>query len=513
MTACTSIDPVESAPTVSNAPEITSFDPYSTEVGKLCSAEDDIKIHDDVFIKDSFTNDFSMFYSNPFPDLVLDSSYVIPSLEDSTFYIADDNFFNDPKEDTYLNGYSYSELLNDDQGRYELFDHFYDDLILYNRDITVLYGEDNRETFGPFAMGIRYKNSYLKKAIEEGLTSISQEDIMGLGYFKAGREYIIAIPNEEGQYHEVAINIYPYYGQSLIYLEYHDVQPDPYYFISPYDMSSDLSFEVIERNKQAIFSANSTMAGNYQDLDYDNLKDPEAYVYDDVLFSDVYPLDETYIQYPDVLYGSFNVINDQKATSLEPETFMLDTMLFSPGKYYGMTPHTGRLSMAMYIEDYDDSWSDNIFGIDHTTTDEPITIDEVLNHLADDNILYLDRVSVYHLEGDDKIITENDYVGNYYGGYEGYVGIGVRYKDSYLKEVLAGNVSKYNELVTDIDYYHITKARSYKIATIPNVGVIMPDEEPIQIDLLAYKGGTLIRFKNYYEANFFSDVDLDELMS
>ena len=136
-------------------------------------------------------------------------------------------------------------------------------------------------------------------------------------------------------------------------------------------------------------------------------------------------------------------LEDYDINNIEDEAFLIE---------YWLIP-SRQFSDDFYLKDYDDTWIKELDdSLDqesymHDINDEgiDIKIDDILNGLGDETILYNDLIQI-SCEG--KPLYESDTWNNH---------IGIRYKKSYLKDVLGGDI-KMGKVVSEPMYSLIYKA-------------------------------------------------------
>ena len=183
--------------------------------------------------------------------------------------------------------------------------------------------------------------------------------------------------------------------------------------------------------------------------------------------------------------------NDMPIDWFEDETFVIDSWV----------PMSSQFTDDFYLDDYDDTWLDeyiNFYQKDdeayfaeygsypwaHDLNEDGLYIDihEILNSFNDDTILYDDTGDFYGEDCDNDSHDIN----------------GIRYKDSYLSEVLKGDITPLIERTSDPEI-----SRFYKTITDPDDDSFV---DYITIGLKGYKDGTDI-----YVSCYMSDTSRESL--
>lgn len=509
------------------------------------TSQSDVYVFEDVLLKGVFDDTYE--FSCPSTEPLHSSMF-----EDETFLINNDLFRNENvwDDDFYLDDYDLSWI--DDIAENGFVDpnivlnHINDDTILYQTSLSVfgegddgmVYIDENSDLhlpldqeydsdqYSPIGTGIRYKDSYLKDVLAGEIKPVSNDTRL-YPHYNFGRYYNVAIGERKGEdYYNSAvgddnnidIEIELFAVDDGTNIEISLTVDNEYYTAKAFsDVDiielADLKGEVetVYVNSTPILASDSDLRKAFADESLE-FSDPMAYVHEDVLVKDIYG-EDAYIQYSKFTDNYYFPFKDRRITTLEDKTFLLDAaILGNTFKYFSYNePHNSHLADDMYLDDYDETWLDEAVASmpsdlqfsEIATFDTDIDFDDVLNGFDDNTILFESCVYIYELVDGEKIIIETPYTSNYYG-YQGYIQMGIRYKDSYLLKVARGNVTKYNE---PIDYNSATVSRSYEVA--------IDETHSLDIDLIDHEGGTLIitDMDGGQRVNFYSDVDLKTLMN
>lgn len=319
----------------------------------------------------------------------------------------------------------------------------------------------------PFSVGVYYKDAYIDEVLSGDLSMFgpSLNGLSSSPKFNFGRWYKVFI--DDGN--TLSIKLDSYLDGTLVTFDLTDnksEEPKNY----KVEMYSDVDikdvagygdvFEDFTFNFKARLADDSSLQKGITASE-DDLLSADNYVHEDVLFKDVY--EGAYV----------NGQVDVKVSTYEDATFMLDDMIFGYGfKYfYYSWPHNEYLAEDMYVRDYDRTWVDDFVkksgatGWDMTKAEGDVDPLDAVNHFKDDTILFTDGLLIYDFIDGDKIIRESAYTSNKYG-YGGNVTVGIRYEDSYLKEIFEHDIKRADLSMAEVDE-RLSEAnvlRKYRVA-------------------------------------------------
>ncbi len=516
----------------------------ATETPK--TEKDPYGLYEELLLKEEFADE--NYQICVYPETVYGYSvdYIpVAAYEDKTFMI--DTFYlslmqqgyNDISPQMMIDGYDYSWLTNtktangktsnsDDSliDPYAIINHLEADTILY-QEVEIHKFSDDGERIDidgdpnikkeaiyrtdeekPFSVGIYYKDSYIDEILKGELMMYGPKLTDGNSgpHFNFGRWYKVFISDGS----TLSIKLDSYLDGTLITFELEDKSgKEP--LVYRVEMMSDVDIKDVAGFSDAYNDftfnfrprlANDSSLEKGTVVSEADLLEPENYVHEEVLFKDEY--DGAYV------YGRADV----EVSTYEEATFMLDDLIFGYDfKYFYYTwPHNKYLTDDMYVKDYDRSWIDRFVeenaakGWDMTKVEGEVDPQKAINHFDDETLLFTDGLLVYDLVDGDKIIRETKYTSDKYG-YEGNVTVGIRYEDSYLKKLFAGDVKKAD--ITMEDAYKIMAEakilRMYRSAT--------SETNCLSFTIFDGEDRSLIIFDSGDEQFVFeSDVELGDLL-
>ncbi len=473
-------------------------------------------IYEDIPLKDEFSDDHRIRINSESYTGYSVGYIPIEAYEDETFMIdafylslmkdghndIPSSMIIDEYDDSWLDDtYSYDKLVNTDGSLIDPFlilNGLKDDTVLFSEVVIDKFQNDEivdeeilekvyiTDENAGYALGIRYKDSYIDEVLNGNLVMygpVLKDGIVG-PEFNFGRWYEVFL-NEDGA--RLSIKLDSYLDGTLVTFDIYDGQDT-----KRIEMLSDVDIKDItgfsDQYEDYSFNFEPRLADdsplrNATTIEESDLKDPKTYVHEDVLFKELYE-------------GSFvHDEVDMPVSYFEDEVFMLEEKIFGPGlKYFGYNTHNKYLASDMYVLDYDRLWR---------SSDD---LHYIVNNFKGDTILFTSQVYVYDKVDDDKIIKETPYTSDVYG-YSGMTTLGIRYKDSYLKKVMEGELKElYHDIQdTPYDIKKATVIRRYEVA--------VSLEDSITFIIFDYDGKTIIEcYVNNDNAVFESDVDLKALV-
>lgn len=190
------------------------------------------------------------------------------------------------------------------------------------------------------------------------------------------------------------------------------------------------------------------------------------FIHEDLLFKDQFSIDPLII-YKDINKPFVDIFSDLYGSTLETNTFIID------GSIYRLD----RLGDDMYVKDFDKSED----------------IIEELKMIADDTILNTDLMVI---DPTSKEAIACDYAvdNSYERDKDGYVTVGIRYGDSYLKRILESDHELFIEDIYEVVYPVSDFARYYKFS-------IASTFDDIKLELYAYNDETILNINDDNDLN------------